>query len=166
KDIWAGPAYAAFRESFHAGAAIECKTCPYKTVYMPARPTSSIDASTGAHAQLLLGWNGPDGSGLLWSKRSGVLELAKADGEEILHLEGFVPGEVGRVEIRANGALIGQLGGDTKEGVWIDTEFNVANAGSRILVELKASRSFVPARAGAGQDVRELGFGLKRIMLR
>ena len=120
----------------------------------------------GAHAQLLLGWNAPDGSGLLWSKRSGVLELAKAGGEEILHVEGFVPGEVGRVEVRANGALLGQLGGDSQEGVWIDTEFNVASAGSQIVVELKANRSFVPAKAGVGEDVRELGFGLKRIMLR
>jgi len=34
------------------------------------------------------------------------------------------------------------------------------------VVELKANRSFVPAKAGVGQDVRELGFGLKRIMLR
>jgi radical SAM protein with 4Fe4S-binding SPASM domain len=166
KDIWAGPAYTAFRESFQAGAAIECKTCPYKTAYLPARPTSSIDASMGAHAQLLLGWNAPDGSEVLWSKRFGVLELAKAGGEEILHVEGFVPGEVGRVEVRANGALLGELGGDSQDGVWIETEFNVATAGPRILVELKANRSFVPAKAGVGQDVRELGFGLKRIMLR
>jgi Radical SAM superfamily. len=166
KDVWAGPAYTAFRESFQAGAAIECKTCPYKTAYLPARPTSSIDASLGAHAQLLLGWNAPDGSGLLWSKRSGVLELGKAGGEKILHVEGFVPGEVGRVEVRANGVLLGQLGGNTQQGLWINTEFNVANAGSQILVELKAYHSFVPAKAGVGQDVRELGFGLKRIMLR
>jgi GT2 family glycosyltransferase/MoaA/NifB/PqqE/SkfB family radical SAM enzyme len=166
KDIWAGPAYTAFRKSFQDGAAVECKTCPYKTAYLPARPSSSIDASMGAHAQLLLGWNPPDGSGLLWSKRSGVLELAKAGGEEMLHIEGYVPGEVGRVEVRANGVLLGQLGGDTQEGSWIDAEFNAANAGARILVELKANRSFVPARAGVGQDVRELGFGLKRIMLR
>jgi hypothetical protein len=120
----------------------------------------------GAHAQLLLGWNAPDGSGLLWSKRSGVLELAKAGGEKILQVEGFVPGEVGRVEVRANGVLLGQLGDNTQQGLWIKTEFNVTNAGSRILIELKANRSFVPAKAGVGQDVRELGFGLKRITLR
>ena len=166
KDIWAGPAYTAFRESFQAGAAIECKTCPYKTAYLPARPTSSIDASMGAHAQLLLGWNAPDGSGLLWSKRFGALELAKDGGEDILRIEGLVPGEVGRVEVRANGVLLGQLGGDAQKGMWIDTEFSVANADGRIVVELKANRSFVPAKAGVGQDVRELGFGLKRIMLR
>jgi MoaA/NifB/PqqE/SkfB family radical SAM enzyme len=166
KDIWAGPAYTAFRESFQAGEAIECKTCPYKTAYLPARPTNSIDASMRAHAQLLLGWNAPDGSGLLWSKRSGVLELARGGGEEVLHVEGFVPGEVGRVEVRANGVLLGQLGDNTQQGVWINTKFNVGNAGDRILVELKANRSFVPAKAGLGQDVRELGFGLKRIMLR
>jgi MoaA/NifB/PqqE/SkfB family radical SAM enzyme len=166
KDIWTGPAYTAFRESFQAGAAIECKTCPYKTVYLPARPTNSIDASMGAHAQLLLGWNAPDGSGLLWSKRSGVLELAKAGGEQILHVKGFVPGEVDRVEVRANGVLLGQLGDNTPQGLWVDTEFNVANVGGRVLVELKANRSFVPAKAGVGPDVRELGFGLKRIMLR
>jgi len=120
----------------------------------------------GAHAQLLLGWNTPDGSGLLWSKRSGVLELAKGDREGKLHVEGFLPGEVGRVEVRANGVLLGQLGDNNHQGLWIDTEFNVVNAGSRILVELKANHPFVPAKAGVGQDVRELGFGLKRIMLR
>src|SRR6266550_101604 len=166
KDVWAGPAYAGFRESFQAGAAIECKTCPYKTAYLPARPTNSIDASMGAHPQLLLGWNVPDGSGLLWSKRSAVLELAKAGGEEMLHVEGFVPREVGRVEVRANGVLLGQLGRDTQESGWINIAFKAANIGARILVELKADRSFVPAKAGVGQDVRELGFGLKRIMLR
>ena len=62
--------------------------------------------------------------------------------------------------------MLGQLGDNTQQGLWIKTEFNVANAGSRILIELKANRSFVPAKAGVGQDVRELGFGLKRITLR
>jgi hypothetical protein len=42
----------------------------------------------------------------------------------------------------------------------------VANTDGRIVIELKANRSFVPAKAGVGEDVRELGFGLKRIMLR
>ena len=95
-----------------------------------------------------------------------MLELAKAGGEKILHVEGFVPGEVGRVEVRANGVLLGQLGRDTQESCWINTAFKTPNIGARIVVELKANRSFVPAKAGVSRDVRELGFGLKRITLR
>ena len=165
-DIWGGPAYAEFRAHFRAGVVAECRDCPYKTAYRPSAPACTIDAKAGAHSQLLHGWHPPDESGLLWAKRSAALELVRPAGARWLRVEGWVPALVGSVRLTIDGTPGGELGGRGAVGGSVQADLRLPTGdGTMVEVELQVDRPLVPFKAGLGSDVRELGFGLRRIGL-
>jgi MoaA/NifB/PqqE/SkfB family radical SAM enzyme len=166
-DIWQGPAYAEFRDRFRTGDVAECRNCPYKVAYRPHAPASAIDARDGSHAQLLYGWHPPDGSDLLWAKRSAALELARTAGAGWLHVEGWIPALVGSVSVIVDGTIAGDLGGFGASGGGVQADLPLpAGDGRMVEVMLQVDRPLVPFKAGLGSDVRELGFGLRWIGLR
>ena len=166
-DIWRGPAYAEFREQYRAGAVAECRDCPYKTAFVPAEPVAAIDLSAGIHAQLLHGWHPPDGSPFLWAKRIAALELARPAGSQSLHVEGWVPALAGSVRVQIDGVAVGELRSTGTAGGSVQADLPLPESDRNMAtVVLQTDRPLVPSRVGLGSDVRELGFGLRRIALR
>jgi MoaA/NifB/PqqE/SkfB family radical SAM enzyme len=162
-DVWAGGVYAEFRRQFRAGSVQECRSCPYKTVFLPGPPAAAIEATAGAHAQLLHGWHPADGSGVLWAKRTAALMLARPPGVTHLRLGGVVPATVGRVDVEIDGKRVGALLAEGDQASWVEGMFSLpAGHAAMVGVTLFAARAVVPARAGMGPDLRELGFGLQR----
>lgn len=164
-SIWQGAAYEAFRAQFRAGAAPECRTCPYKSAYEPGPDAAGIDAAQGAHAQLILGWHPPDGSGLLWAKRRATLRLARSAKARRLCLKGVVPTAVGQVKVVLDGRILASIGGGPDPWVNLDLALPRGSRSRDARIELIADRALIPARQGLGPDVRELGFGLASIEL-
>jgi radical SAM protein with 4Fe4S-binding SPASM domain len=166
RDIWTGPAYRAFRAAYRAGEVNECRDCPYKIVFIPGPLATSIDAGTGASAQLRHGWHAPDGSGLLWAKSAAALELSRARNARRIHVRGVIPPHVGGLHMDIDGIRIDKLGESGHDLCWIETSHKLppGRAGLASIV-LTAERALTPVKSGAGADVRELGFGLKRIWL-
>ncbi len=167
-DVWHGPAYAEFRRRYRAGSVAECRGCAYKTAFAPAPPAAAIDASAGMHAQLLHGWHPPDGSPLLWAKRTAALELARPPGARWLHVEGRIPARVRGVRVRVDDVPAGELRSSGAGGGWVTADLPLPAGNERTMVDvvLQADRPLVPFKAGLGPDVRELGFGLGQIGLR
>lgn len=165
-DIWTGAAYAEFRDRFRAGDVAECRACPYKSAFVPGPPAAGIDAADGAHAHLLHGWHGPDGSGLLWAKRSAALVLARDAGAKRLHLAGLLPAGVRRVCLSLDGRPLEDLVADGEQATWVAVDLSLpAGRAGMSSLSLTADRAVVPAREGTGTDLRELGFGLQRAAL-
>jgi hypothetical protein len=166
-QIWSGPAYSEFRSGFRAGAIRECRSCPYKTAYLPSTPVSAINAAEGSHPQLLYGWHAVDESRLLWAKRSAALELARSASARLLHVEGVIPAHAGQVRIACEGLVAGVLGESDDALRWIAVDLPLSAGDAGVLpVFFEAARRAVPARLGTSADVRELGFGLKFIEVR
>jgi hypothetical protein len=109
-DIWNGASYVALRDQFRAGTVAECQECPYKTAYFPESLASVIDATEGAHAQLLYGWHAPDGTGLLWSKRRAAIELAWPWGARRLRIKGWMPAQSGPNRVEIDGVMAESFG--------------------------------------------------------
>lgn len=161
--IWRGPSYAQFRDRYRAGLVSECRDCPYKTAFLPGPAASDIDACNGLSPQLLHGWQDLDGSGLLWAKRTAALELARPPGARWLHVEGWLPPRVDRVDVQIDGVDVGDLRGAPEEGTAVQRRLRLpASDRATVSIVLNVDRPLVPFRAGLGADLRELGFGLKR----
>lgn len=161
--LWNGPAYETFRAQYRQGAVPECVACPYKTAFLPGAASNEIDAAAGANAQLLHGWHGVDGSGLLWSKRAAAMELARPHGARWLSIEGWMPQRVDCVDVVVDGQFIGRLRSAPDVGAMVKRRLRLPRSDrSQLTVLLHTERPLVPCRAGLGPDIRELGFGLKR----
>jgi MoaA/NifB/PqqE/SkfB family radical SAM enzyme len=164
-EYWHGRAYSDFRLAYRAGNVRECKSCPYKIAYIPSPRTTMIDAALGMHAQLSHGWHTWDGSGLLWGKQTAALELARMKKDRYLHIEGFVPPTISRVQVLIDEIAVGEIRQTPSEAGWIAVDLPLPPArGATISITLTAERVVPePDRTRIGVDTRELGFGLKTI---
>lgn len=145
-EIWRSPAYSAFRRRYLTDPLPQCRSCPWKA------------AQTGSGGlQLVAGWHARE-TGITWSKARGLAVLDVGRRGNRLRLRGVVPPAT-RVEVRANGALTGTLSNRDRGPRAVGSEFRV-DLSERAVIEFRVEYPFIPARAGLGEDIRRLGFGL------
>lgn len=166
RAIWHGPAYRAFRLRHLEGLEAACRSCVYKTAYLPAPPQPRLQGAQAAAEQLLRGWHADDGSGVRWSGAQAAFWLpAPARPRELL-LEGVLaqapPTAV--FEVHIDGRRVhrqAHRSGDIRLRLPLPEL-----ARERVTVELSCTPASSPQALGVGNDVRELGFALVSAELR
>lgn len=91
-EIWNGEPYRRFRQRYRAGEIAACRTCPWKTAFVPAPIESVILAERGPSAQLLHGWHPPSANdGHIWSSQESAALLAAPAASAVIHVSGILP---------------------------------------------------------------------------
>jgi radical SAM protein with 4Fe4S-binding SPASM domain len=165
EEIWRGEAYRSFRGRYRRGEVPECRTCPWKRVYLPSPPASEIIAARGLGAQLLYGWHAPAGEEHIWSSQQAAAVLTPALDSRTLHLSGMLPpgppNNPNHLTIRLNGMEIGQVTNPWEEIMPFGLDFEVgANQKEPWMLEFRTAHLYRPSERGVGTDQRDLGFAL------
>ena len=164
-EIWHGDAYRRFRAGYPRGESEECRTCPWKTAYLPGRLHSEILGSRGPSAQLWHGWHQPSGERHLWASPQAAAVLEPRPGSRALHVSGTLPpgpeGQVNELSVVCNHVPLGRIANSSAGMLPFGTDFAVpASAGLPWHVEFRTAHVFTPASRGTGPDQRDLGFAL------
>ena len=164
-EIWHGDAYRRFRAGYPRGESEECRTCPWKTAYLPRRLHSEILGSRGPSAQLWHGWHQPSGERHLWASPQAAAVLEPRPGSRALHVSGTLPpgpeGQVNELSVVCNHVPLGRIANSSAGMLPFGTDFAVpASAGLPWHVEFRTAHVFTPASRGTGPDQRDLGFAL------
>ena len=163
KGIWSGPAYRAFRDRHARGLASECRSCVYKSAYLPGSAQSQIRANAAPPAQLLRGWHGDDGGAVRWSGADAALWLPRTRAPSRLRLRGMIAAQRNTpdasFEVRIDGISVHRQIGSDAAAVELMLAIPRSDQ-AQLLVELKCGAASSPHALGLGSDVRELGFAL------
>lgn len=164
-EIWHGGAYARFRVGYELGESAECRTCPWKTAYVPGRLRSEILGARGRNPQLWHGWHEPSGEGHLWASQQAVAILEPRQGSQELHVRGVLPpgveGRENELIVVCKETALGRVTNPSRDMLPFDIELAVPE---HIIgpweVEFHTSHVYTPAERGKGPDQRDLGFAL------
>ncbi|HET8548964.1 MAG TPA: SPASM domain-containing protein [Bryobacteraceae bacterium] len=163
-EIWTSDSYSEFRRQYRAGGIAECRTCAWKSAFVPGPLAGEIIGSRGRSSQLLYGWHEPANEEVIWSTQRAAAVLRPRRGSRFLHVSGMLPparaAEPNALTIRCNGREI-----DTVENPWGETipfglNFAVEGGADEWLLEFRTRFAFRPSEHGAGSDNRDLGFAL------
>ncbi|HYW47452.1 MAG TPA: SPASM domain-containing protein [Bryobacteraceae bacterium] len=159
-EIWHGEAYGRFRSGYHRGESNECRTCPWKTAYVPGRLHSEILGSRGRSAQLWHGWHDPAGEGHVWASQQAVAILEPRAGSGVLHVGGVLPpgpeGQVNELSVVCNEVPLGQVTNESADMLPFGIDFAAPAAAERPWQIEFRTRHIYRAR----RDQRDLGFAL------
>ena len=160
-ELWHGENYRRFREDYVAARDVQCNTCPYKKVRLPADLPARFLAPDIGRTCLLDGWYADDAGDIVWSRTTSQLQM-RADGRGQLKVLGYLPAGTNgknRIEVRADGRQIATFvnRGASLQEFRIDTELN---AKDRIRLEFITSDDYCPLERGDSRDSRRLGFAL------
>jgi MoaA/NifB/PqqE/SkfB family radical SAM enzyme/GT2 family glycosyltransferase len=157
-EVWNGELYRRFRAAYRTGELPECRSCVWKTAYIPGRLRSDIVASRGRNAQLWHGWHEPDGGPHIWSSQQAVAILQPRPGSRILHLNGTLPpgppGRSNELTVCCNGVERGAIANSSPEPLHFGIDLP-APPDSPWKLEFRTAH--VHHSAG---DSRDLGFAL------
>lgn len=160
-EIWHGEPYRRFRARYVIGDLPECRTCVWKTAYLPGRRRSEIVASRGRNAQLLHGWHEPSGEPHIWSSQQALAVLEPRRGSRALHVNGLLPPGPAALLVRCNGADVGTVTNTGAESLHFGIDFPIAPGGpAPWQIEFRTTHVYRPADRGDGTDGRDLGFAL------
>ena len=164
-EIWQGEEYRRFRGRYQTGESTECRTCPWKTAYIPERLRSEIVASRGRSAQLWHGWHEPSGEGHIWASQHAVAVVEPRAGSDALHIRGVLPpgpaGEGNDLSVACDGAAVGLVINRSAEMLLFEVDLPVSRvAGGPWQVEFRTDAVYRPVDRGTGPDQRDLGFAL------
>jgi radical SAM protein with 4Fe4S-binding SPASM domain len=113
-EIWGGEAYERFRQNYHTGELAACRSCPWKTAYIPGRMQSEILAVRGRNTQMGHGWHEPAGEPHVWASQQAVASIEPRAGSTKLHVSGILPpgreGQANELAICCNGTPLERLG--------------------------------------------------------
>jgi len=171
-EIWNGEAYRRFRSDYEAGEVAECRTCPWKTAYLPARLRGEILAARGASAQLGHGWHPPSGEPHIWGSQQAVAVLQPMEGASLIQVTGLLPPGNGNgdndLTLSCNGKEIGKVANSSQEVMSFDLALDVPRAESSDpwQVEFRTRHVYRPVDHGTGPDQRDLGFALSLLAAR
>ncbi len=164
-EIWNGEPYKRFRQRYRQTEVPECRTCTWKTAYLPAALSSEIIAARGRSAQLVLGWHDPAGEPHVWSTQQALALIAPRSGAGTLHVSGVLPppaacGDTNILTVRCNSAEVGRITNSSAEPMPFGVDFEVNGCSSPWHVEFRTRCVYRPAALGKGADQRDLGFAL------
>jgi radical SAM protein with 4Fe4S-binding SPASM domain len=162
-DIWRGEGFRDFRRRYSAGLVAECRTCPWKTAYVPEGWRSTVRSTDGPSAQLARGWHGESDRFVVWSKREALLALPARAGGGRLRVQGILPPhpEGNALRVACNGAALGRIVNRGRGFHRFDASLPLpAAAGEALHVTFAVDRTYRPLDVGTGSDTRDLGFGL------
>ncbi len=164
-EIWGGEAYERFRQNYHTAELAACRSCPWKTAYIPGRMRSEILAVRGRNAQMGHGWHEPSGEPHIWASQQAVVSLEPRVGSRELRISGILPpgleGRANELEVRCNGTPVGTVATTSPEMMPFDMDFPIQGATMRPWnVEFRTLFVCRPRDRGAGPDSRDLGFAL------
>ncbi len=170
-EIWNGEAYERFRADYAAGEAAECRTCPWKTAYLPSRIRGEILAARGASAQLGHGWHPPSGEPHIWGSQQAVAVLQPAAGASVIQVTGLLAPGNGNggndLTLSCNGESIGNIVNSSQEVMSFDAAFDVRTAAAQAWqVEFRTRHVYRPVDRGSGTDQRDLGVALSLLAAR
>jgi hypothetical protein len=158
-----GEAYQNFRARYRRGEVAECRTCPWKTAYLPGPLRSEIIASRGLSAQLLHGWHAPSSEEHIWSSQQAAAVLLRP-GSRTLHVCGMLPpgpeGDFNELTIDVNGIRTGRVENPWDEVIPFGLDFDVADGQAPWMIEFRTRHVFRPSERRTGSDQRDLGFAL------
>jgi hypothetical protein len=167
REIWTGERYRDFRRRYVSGSIRECCGCVWKAAYLPDRFRSAIIVSEGMSPQLLPGWHGHDGGGIIWSKKNALVALANPLHAKCVRIAGVLPhaisSERNSLSLTCNRRPIGTIENASRSFVSFDTTMELPERGDSLYVELTTSQLFRPSLDLLSTDSRDLGVGLARI---
>jgi GT2 family glycosyltransferase/MoaA/NifB/PqqE/SkfB family radical SAM enzyme len=164
-EIWNGAPYQQFRQNYRAGELAACRSCPWKTAYIPGPMKSEILAARGRNAQMGHGWHDPSGEPHVWASQQAVVSLEPRAGSRELHVSGILPpgpaGKPNELEIRCNGAPVGTVATASPEMLPFAMGFAIDAGTLRPWnIEFRTRFAYRPRDRGVGPDSRDLGFAL------
>jgi MoaA/NifB/PqqE/SkfB family radical SAM enzyme/GT2 family glycosyltransferase len=156
-EIWHGEAYGRFRAAYRGGSLAECRSCPWKTAWVPGPLRSEILGARGRSAQMGYGWHEPAGEPHVWASQEAVAMLQPRPGSSVLHVHGVLPpGPDGfnRLEVRCNGIPVGDV---------VNKDRQMLEFGVNLKCQVRASEPWeIEFRTAhvylAAGDQRDLGF--------
>ncbi len=167
REIWSGEPYREFRRRYTAGSIPECRSCVWKMACLPGPLLPSVVAAEGMSPQLLRGWHGHDGGGIVWSRKQALVALGNPRRAKRLRIAGILPhtpgGQGNRLTVMANRRPIGSIRNDSAAFTSFDTKLSLAERPDPLYVELGTSHLFRPSLYSASPDSRDLGVGLIRM---
>ena len=168
REIWNGERYREFRRGY-SGAVPACRSCVWKKAYLPGPLVAAVTAADGMSSQLLRGWHGHDGGGVIWSRKRALAVLGNGRRAKNLRIAGILPhapgGEGNCLSVTANGRPIGIVRNDSRAFAGFDTTLALPEQPDGLYVELTTSHLFRPSLHSASPDARDLGAGLIRMEL-
>jgi MoaA/NifB/PqqE/SkfB family radical SAM enzyme/GT2 family glycosyltransferase len=158
-DVWDGEAYRRFRAAYRDGSLAECRTCPWKTAWLPGPLRSEILGARGRSAQMEYGWHEPEGGSHLWASQQAILTLQRRHESSVLHINGLlpsVPDGRNRLEVWCDGALAGEVVNQGQEMLSFGVDMTLpAGKPGPSEIEFRTDYVYRPVR-----DQRDLGFAL------
>jgi GT2 family glycosyltransferase/MoaA/NifB/PqqE/SkfB family radical SAM enzyme len=172
-EIWNGEAYRRFRSDYVEGEVAECRTCPWKTAYLPVRLRGEILPARGASAQLGYGWHPPSGEPHIWGSQQAVAVLQPAAGSSVIRIAGLLtPGDGNGgndLTLGCNGETIGNIVNASQEAMSFDLSLDVprrSGSSDPWEIEFRTRHVYRPVDHGTGSDQRDLGFALSLLAAR
>jgi GT2 family glycosyltransferase len=158
-EVWNGEPYRRFRERYRAGGHAACRSCPWKTAFVPGPLRGEILAARGRSAQLAYGWHEPEGEPHVWASQQAAAVLQPPYGSGVLHIHGMLPPGPGetpnRLSVSCNGAPVGEVRNDGEGILTFGVDLRVVATRAPWEVEFRTEHVY-----HAAGDQRDLGFAL------
>ena len=165
-EIWNGDLYSEFRRRYAAGDLAECRSCPWKSAYLPGPLRSDIFAARGLSAQLGHGWHQPSAEPHIWSSQQASATLAPRAGSREVLVDGILPpaegGAPNQLHVLCNGTHLGSVENASGTMLSFDRLLPIPpDATSPWNIEFETSSVCIPRARGESADQRDLGFALR-----
>ena len=165
--IWCGERFRELRRRYALDPHPACRECTWKTAFIPHALRQRIAIADGMSAQLLRGWHGHEGTGLLWSRRNALAVLSNAAHRGHVKVEGILPhgpgGAANSLRLVCNGATIGEVRNETGAFLPFDVRLRLPERWERIYIEFTTAHLHRPSLDGSSADSRDLGAGIQRM---
>lgn len=149
-DIWHGPEYRDFRESYARDDLPGCAGCIFRA------PVTEIGA-----VRTSWGWHDRDESGTLWSRTMSSFECER-NGQDSLVLRGLLPSgpQSNCVEFSRDGQRIAIVRNEGDQALQFQVELGLDHSARINRFIACVEHGISPWRRGLSNDARELGFAL------
>ena len=167
KAIWRGERFRELRRRYALDPDPPCRKCTFKMAFLPHASRRWIAIAEGMSAQLLRGWHGHEGTGLLWSRRNALAVLSNASRFGHVAVEGILPhgpgGAVNSLRVACNGVTIGEVRNETGAFLPFDVRLRLPEPWEQLYIEFTTAHPHRPSLHGSSPDSRDLGAGIQRI---
>ena len=165
--IWRGERFRELRRRYALDPHPACRECTWKMAFVPHVLRRRIAIAEGMSAQLLRGWHGHEGTGLLWSRRNALAVLSNAGRFGHVAVEGILPhgpaGAANSLRLVCNGVTIGEVRNETGAFLPFDVRLRLPKAWEQLYIEFTTAHVHRPSLHGSSPDSRDLGAGIQSI---
>ncbi len=165
--IWRGERFRELRRRYALDPHPACRKCTWKQAFVPHAVRRRIAIAEGMSAQLLRGWHGHEGTGLLWSRRNALAVLSNVGRLGHVAVEGILPhgpcGSANSLRVVCNGVSIGEVRNETGAFLPFDVKLPLPKAWGQLCIEFTTAHLHRPSLHSSSADSRDLGAGIQRI---